>query len=95
MNGYYGLTHDKVSAYLKAAGWQRYLTDSPTVEDWGTTGAGGVTLHVVLLTDPADESYSEAIREAVVLISDINERRAEMWKDLESRIDMFALLSRN
>ena len=95
MNSYYGLTHDKVSAYLKATGWQRYECQNPRAENWGTTMINGDTLHLVLVTDSSDPYYADCIRETMVLIGEMNKQRDQMWADLENRIDMVAYLSRN
>lgn len=95
MNSFYGITHDKVSAYLKATGWQNCPCKNPKAEDWSATLFNGATLHVVLLTDPADEYYSESILEAMVLIAEVNKHRDAMLKNLESELDMSAFNSRN
>lgn len=95
MNSYYGLTHDKVSAYLKAAGWLKLEEVCPIIEAWEATMLDGKAVYIVLQTDSTHVYYSESIREALVIASEVNRQRAQMWNDLESHIDMFALLSRN
>ena len=95
MNSYYGLTHDKVSAYLKAAGWQQLEWPNPAVECWETIVLDGKAMHISLQTDPTHVYYSKSIDRALVIASEVNERRAEIWKDLLGHIDMIAYLSRN